>query len=63
MTVEQELMERRNSPTFCWRSNNKGSFSTDMFGCVLQSVRQNFAMLFLTKPPADRREPPVVPGP
>jgi hypothetical protein len=28
MIEEQEVMERTNSPAFCWSSTNKGSFGT-----------------------------------
>jgi hypothetical protein len=31
MIEKQEVMEIINSSTFCWRSTNKGSFSTDMY--------------------------------
>jgi hypothetical protein len=34
MMEGQDVMERSNSPTFCLRSTNKGSFSTDMYGCI-----------------------------
>jgi len=69
MIVGQVVMERTNSLTFCWRSTNKGSFSTDMYGCVfhLFSVWYSFWNIFLPKPPADhlanRRGSPVVRGP
>jgi len=56
MIVGQEVMERTNSPTFCWRSTNKGSFSTDMYGCIFHSfsVWYNFCnAFFIPKPPAD----------
>jgi hypothetical protein len=54
-----EIMERTNSPTFCWRSTNKGSFSTDVHGCIFHSlsVWQIVAMNFLQKLPADRSRP------
>jgi hypothetical protein len=47
MTVWQEVMERTNSPTFCWSTNN-GSFSTDMYGRILHtfSVGYNFCNAF-----------------
>jgi hypothetical protein len=38
ITVGQEVTESTNSPTFCWRSTNKGSFSTDMHGCIVLSL-------------------------
>jgi hypothetical protein len=43
------------STTFCWRSTIKGSFSTDMYGCIIRSysVWYNFCKLFLSKRPAD----------
>jgi hypothetical protein len=37
MIERQEDMERTNSPTFCRRSANKGSSSTDMYGCIFYS--------------------------
>jgi hypothetical protein len=38
MSEGQEVMERTNSPAFCWKSRNKGSFSSDMLGvqCLIQ---------------------------
>jgi hypothetical protein len=33
----QVVMERTNLHTFCWRSTNKGSFNTDMYGCIFHS--------------------------
>jgi len=59
MIEGQEVMERTNSPTFCWRSTNKGSFSTDMYGCIFHSfsVWYNFFNAFSSEtacgPPAD----------
>jgi hypothetical protein len=34
MIVWKEVMEGTNSPTFCWMSTNKGSFSPDMHGYI-----------------------------
>jgi hypothetical protein len=34
MVVGQEVMERTNSPTFCWKSTNKPSISPDMYGRI-----------------------------
>jgi hypothetical protein len=51
MIEGQEVIERTNSPTFCWRSTNKGSFSTDMYGCIfhLFCVWYNFCNVFSSK--------------
>jgi hypothetical protein len=59
MIEGQEVMNRTHSPTFCSRLTNKGSFSTDMYGCILiYSVSDiMFAILFLPKPPADCHGP------
>jgi len=48
MIEGQEVMEKTNLPTFCWRSTNKGSFSTDMYGCIFHSfsVWYNFCNAF-----------------
>jgi hypothetical protein len=55
MAEVQEVMERTDSPTFCWWSVNKGSFSTDMFGCVFHSfsVWYNFCSAFSYETAAD----------
>jgi hypothetical protein len=37
MIIGQEVMERTNSPAFCWRSTSKGSFSTVIYGCSFHS--------------------------
>jgi hypothetical protein len=43
----QVVVERTNMLAFCWRSTNKGSFSTDMYGCVFHlSVWYNFCNAF-----------------
>jgi hypothetical protein len=49
MIEGQEVVEMTNSPTFCWSSANKGSFSSDIYGCFfIRSVPDAiFAMLFL----------------
>jgi hypothetical protein len=59
MMEGQEVMERSNLPTFCLRSTNKGSFSTDMYGCIyhLFSVWYIFCKTFLPKLPADYHRP------
>jgi len=43
-----ETQERTNSPTFYWRSTDKGSFSTDMYRCIVNlfSVWYNFCKAF-----------------
>jgi hypothetical protein len=57
MIEGQEVMELINSPYFCWRSTNRGSFSIDMCGCIFHSLNvwYNFCNAFVPKPPADRR--------
>jgi hypothetical protein len=62
MIVGQEDIERANAPTLCWRSTNKGIFSTDVHVCVffIRSVPDTiFLTLSLPKPTSDRRGPPV----
>jgi len=48
MIEGQEVMEITNSPTLCWRSTNRGSFSTVMYGCIFLSfsVWYNFYNAF-----------------
>jgi hypothetical protein len=48
MIVRHEVMKRTTSSTFCWRSTNKGRFSTDMYGCNIHSfsVWYNFCNAF-----------------
>jgi hypothetical protein len=55
MDEGQEVMERTNSPTFCWSSTNKGSFSTDLYACIFQSfgVWYNFCDPFSSETAAD----------
>jgi hypothetical protein len=56
MIEGQEVTERTHSTTFCWRSTDKGSFSTDNHACIFYSfsVWYSFLNAFLSKPPADR---------
>jgi hypothetical protein len=51
MVEGQEVMKRNISPTFCGRSINKDSFSTDMYGCIFHSlgVFYNFCDAFSSK--------------
>jgi hypothetical protein len=53
MTEAQEVMKRTNSPNFCLRSINKGSFSRTHVGVFLFVQCILFAMLFLPKPLSD----------
>jgi hypothetical protein len=49
-------MERTNSPSFCWKSPNKGSFSTDMFEYIfIRSVSDTILNAFLSDTAADYR--------
>jgi hypothetical protein len=49
------VMERTNLRTFCWRSVNKDSFSTDLYGCIFRSftVWYNFCNAFSYETAAD----------
>jgi hypothetical protein len=64
----QEVVERTNSPTFCWRSTKKGSFSTYMYGCIFHSFSlwYNSCNDFCSETAVDRlanpQGPPVVRG-
>jgi hypothetical protein len=52
MILGQEVMEITNLPTFCWRSSNKGSFSTDIHAHFfhLLSVWFNSCIVFSPEP-------------
>jgi hypothetical protein len=57
MTEWQEVMERTTSPTFCCKSSSKGSFSTDMYGCIFHSFSAWYIVYnaFSSEPAAVRR--------
>jgi hypothetical protein len=61
--VAQEVMEITNSPTFCPKSNNKGSFSEDLYGGIFirSALDKIVAMFFPPKPPVDLSGPPGEP--
>jgi hypothetical protein len=56
MIEEQEVMERTNSPAFCWSSTNKGSFGTIFYTAF--SLRNRLQTIWRA-----RRGSPVVHGP
>jgi hypothetical protein len=51
----QYAVERTNSPALCCWSTNKGSFSTDMYGCIFHSfsVCYNFFNAYSSETAAD----------
>jgi hypothetical protein len=61
MIVGREVMARTHSPTFCRRSANKGSFSTDLHGLYFSFVQ--CLLHFFAFSGRNRRGPPVVRGP
>jgi hypothetical protein len=44
-------------PTFCWRSPNKGSFNTDLYGCIFHSFSAWYIFLLLFSFRNSRRPP------
>jgi hypothetical protein len=65
MIVGQKVMERINSPTFCWRSPTKAVFNTVMYGCILHSlsVLHNFWHAFSSETTSGQLRPTGVRGP
>jgi hypothetical protein len=44
MIVGQEVIVRINSRIFCWWGTDTGSFSTDMYGCLIQFLQCLFLL-------------------
>jgi hypothetical protein len=61
MIENQEVMNSNNFPTFGWRPSDKAQICMDVF-FIRSMSNTNFAVMFLPKPPVDRRSPPVVYG-